>query len=42
MAAKSMRELLAAKPQDGRFRLAEVDPASTPKLDKKLLRQKYC
>ncbi len=32
MAAKSMRDLLMARPQDGRFRLAEIDPASTPGL----------
>ena len=32
MAAKSLRDLLVAKAQDGRFRLAEIDPASTPGL----------
>jgi PPK2 family polyphosphate:nucleotide phosphotransferase len=32
MAAKSMRDLLVAKVQDGRFRLAEIDPSSTPGL----------
>jgi len=30
MAAKSIRKLLAAKVEDGRFRLAEIDPDSTP------------
>ena len=30
MAAKSVRSLLVARPQDGRFRLAEIDPDSTP------------
>jgi len=34
MAAKSTRELLAARVQDGRFRLAEVDPDSTPGIKK--------
>ncbi len=32
MAAKSMRDLLVARVQDGRFRLAEIDPSSTPGL----------
>jgi PPK2 family polyphosphate:nucleotide phosphotransferase len=32
MAAKSTRDLLVARLQDGRFRLAEIDPASTPGL----------
>ena len=32
MAAKSIRDLLVARPQDGRFRLAEVDPDSMPGL----------
>jgi PPK2 family polyphosphate:nucleotide phosphotransferase len=35
VAAKSVRELLLAKPQDGRFRLAEIDPDSTPGLKAK-------
>ncbi|HZQ48831.1 MAG TPA: PPK2 family polyphosphate kinase [Candidatus Dormibacteraeota bacterium] len=35
MATKSMRDLLGAKPQDGRFRLAEIDPNSTPGLKAK-------
>jgi PPK2 family polyphosphate:nucleotide phosphotransferase len=30
--AKQLRDLLIAKPSDGRFRLAEIDPASTPGL----------
>ncbi len=30
MAAKSVRSLLVARPRDGRFRLAEIDPDSTP------------
>jgi PPK2 family polyphosphate:nucleotide phosphotransferase len=33
--AKQVRNLLRAKAQDGRFRLAEVDPDSTPGLKKK-------
>jgi PPK2 family polyphosphate:nucleotide phosphotransferase len=32
MAARSVRDLLVARLQDGRFRLADVDPASTPGL----------
>jgi PPK2 family polyphosphate:nucleotide phosphotransferase len=32
MAAKSIRNLLTAKVEDGRFRLAEIDPSSTPGL----------
>ncbi len=32
MAAKSIRDLLMARVQDGRFRLAEIDPDSTPGL----------
>jgi PPK2 family polyphosphate:nucleotide phosphotransferase len=32
MAAKSMRDLLVAKVQDGRFRLADISPDSTPGL----------
>jgi PPK2 family polyphosphate:nucleotide phosphotransferase len=35
VAAKSLRELLRATPVDGRFRLAEVDPDSTPGLKSK-------
>jgi PPK2 family polyphosphate:nucleotide phosphotransferase len=34
VAAKAIRELLVAKPRDGRFRIAEVDPDSTPGLKK--------
>jgi len=32
MARKQLRKLLRALPQDGRFRMADVDPASTPGL----------
>ncbi|MDQ2942403.1 MAG: polyphosphate kinase 2 family protein [Candidatus Dormibacteraeota bacterium] len=34
MAKQGMRELLQAHPQDGRFRMADVDPDSTPGLKK--------
>ncbi len=34
MAAKEVRDLLLARPRDGRFRIAEVDPDSTPGLKK--------
>ena len=34
MATKQVRDLLVAQPTDGRFRVAEVDPASTPGLKK--------
>lgn len=34
MAAKQIRDLLVAKPTDGRFRVAEVDPDSRPGLKK--------
>ena len=35
MAAEQLRELLAARPRDGRFRMADVDAASTPGLKRR-------
>jgi len=35
MAAKQLRELLAARPRDGRFRMADVDPDGTPGLKRR-------
>ena len=35
MAARDVRDLLVARPTDGRFRVAEVDPNSTPGLKKR-------
>jgi PPK2 family polyphosphate:nucleotide phosphotransferase len=40
VAAKSLRELLMARPEDGRFRLAEIDPSSTPGLKGKKKRRR--
>ena len=36
MAAKQIRDLLVARPADGSFRVADVDPDSTPGLKKRL------
>ena len=35
MAAKQITDLLVARPADGRFRVAEIDPSSTPGLKKR-------